>query len=98
MTGTTTELAPISAAFISALEAESNGALAAGMKEDWLQITMAQARFVLRQAEFGRRQAFRDDGATSLESWTAESLGVSAATARAFSTWPRPGSPRTCPS
>ena len=84
------------AAFISAVAAESNEELAAGMKEDWRLITMAQARIVLRQAEFDRRQAFRDDGATSLESWTAESFGVSGATARLVLAGGRQG-PRTCP-
>ena len=73
------------AVFITATAAESNEALAAGMQEDRRQITMAQARLVLRQAEFGRRQAYLDDGATSLESWSAENLGVSVATARSYS-------------
>jgi hypothetical protein len=35
-------------------------------------------------AEAERSQAYRDDGATSLESWTAERFGVSTATARAY--------------
>jgi hypothetical protein len=65
--------------------AESTEALAAGMKEDGRLISMAQARIVVRQAEFGRRQAYSEDGATSLESWTAESLGASVATARSYS-------------
>src|SRR6202035_5414600 len=61
-------------AFIEVAAAESTEALAAGMKEDGRLITMAQARIVVRQAEFNRRQAYADDGATSLESWTAQSL------------------------
>ncbi|HEY5386095.1 MAG TPA: DUF222 domain-containing protein [Acidimicrobiales bacterium] len=73
------------AAFIKVAAAESTEALAAGMKEDGRLITMAQARIVVRQAEFGRRQAYSEDGATSLESWTAESLGASVATARSYS-------------
>jgi len=73
------------AAFIKAAAAESTEALAAGMKEDGRLITMAQARIVVRQAEFERRQAYSEDGATSLESWTAESLGASVATARSYS-------------
>ena len=40
------------------------------MLEDRRLISMAEARIVLRQAEFGRRQAYLDEGATSLESWT----------------------------
>jgi len=73
------------AAFIKAAAAESTEALAAGMKEDGRLITMAQARIVVRQAEFERRGAYSEDGATSLESWTAESLGASVATARSYS-------------
>ena len=72
------------AAFVELAAAESTEALAAGMKEDGRLITMAQARLVLRQAEFARRQGYADDGATSLESWTAESLGASVATARSY--------------
>ncbi|HEY5384792.1 MAG TPA: hypothetical protein VIJ56_06110, partial [Acidimicrobiales bacterium] len=45
-------------AFIKAAAAESTEALAAGMKEDGRLITMAQARIVVRQAEFERRQAY----------------------------------------
>jgi hypothetical protein len=73
------------AAFIEAAAAESTEALAEGMKEDGRLITMAQARIVIRQAEFNRRGGYGDDGATSLESWTAESLGASVATARSYS-------------
>jgi hypothetical protein len=84
---TTTDAAAIvaGAAFVEVAAAESTEALAAGMKEDGRLITMAQARIVLRQAEFSRRGAYGDDGATSLESWTAESLGASVATARSYS-------------
>jgi hypothetical protein len=90
MPDTTTEVAPMVAGgavadFISSLAAESNEALAAGMKADGRLISMAQARIVLRQAEFNRRGAYADEGATSLESWTAGSLGASVATARSYS-------------
>jgi hypothetical protein len=89
MPDTTTVVDPMIAGgavadFISSFAAESNEALAAGMKDDWNLISMAQARIVLRQAEFGRREAYADDGATSLEAWTAESLGASVATARSY--------------
>jgi hypothetical protein len=47
-------------------------------------MTARQARFILRLGECNRRQGFRDDGATSVESWTAERFGVSTATARAY--------------
>ena len=69
---------------ISAVAAESNEELASGLAEDFSQMSGAQARFIVRLGEFERRQAFRDDGATSLESWTAERFGVSTPTARAY--------------
>ena len=62
---------------ISAVAAESNEELASGLAEDFSQMSGAQARFLVRLGEFERRQAFRDDGATSLESWTAERFGIS---------------------
>src|SRR6202046_3646880 len=87
MPDTTTALAPMvaSADFMSSVAAESNQALAAAMKEDQRLISMAEARIVLRQAEFARRQAYVDDGATSLESWTALNLAVSVPSARSYS-------------
>jgi hypothetical protein len=69
---------------ISAIAAESNEELAAAMEVDFAQMTARQARFILRLGECNRRQGFRDDGATSVESWTAERFGVSTATARAY--------------
>jgi hypothetical protein len=87
MPDTTTAVAPMigGADFMSSLATESNEALAAAMKEDRRLISMAEARIVLRQAEFGRRQAYLDEGATSLESWTAQNLAVSVPTARSYS-------------
>ncbi len=38
----------------------------------------------MRLAEYDRRQAFRDDGATSVEAWSAELFGLSVATARSY--------------
>jgi hypothetical protein len=91
MAETTTKEAPLSAgsgpgaAFISATSAESNHALATGMKEDWRLIGAAQARFIVRLAESNKREMFRDDGATSPEAWVAERFGVSVPTARSLS-------------
>src|SRR5271156_6061967 len=91
MAETTTKEAPFGvdagagAAFISATSAESNDVLAAGMKEDWRQITAAQARFVVRLAESIKREMFRDEGATSPEAWVAECFGASVPTARSLS-------------
>jgi hypothetical protein len=72
------------AELISAVAAESNEELASGLAEDFRQMSASQARFLVRLGEYDRRQAFRDEGATSLESWTAERFGVSAPTARTY--------------
>jgi hypothetical protein len=69
---------------ISAVAAESNEELAAGMEADFAQMTAAQGRFVVRLGEFNRRQGFADEGATSAEAWAAERFGVSTPTARAL--------------
>jgi len=69
---------------ISAVAAESNEELAAGMEADFAQMTAAQGRFIVRLGEFNRRQGFCDEGATSVEAWTAERFGVSTPTARAL--------------
>ena len=69
---------------ISAVAAESNEELASHLAEDFSQMSGAQARFIVRLGEFERRQGFRDEGATSLESWTAERFGVSMPSARAY--------------
>jgi hypothetical protein len=72
------------AELISAVAAESNEELTSGLHEDFRQMSAAQARFLVRLGEYDRRQAFRDEGATSVESWTAERFGVSAPTARTY--------------
>jgi hypothetical protein len=69
---------------ISAVAAESNEELASGLDEDFRQMSGAQARIIARLGEYDRRQAFRDDGATSLESWTAERFGISTSAARTY--------------
>ena len=43
-------------------------------------------RFALVSAELDRREGWRADGATSLESWMVERCGVSVPTARAYAT------------
>ena len=55
------------------------------MKEDWRQISAAQARFIVRLAESNKREMFRDEGATSPEAWVAECFGTSVPTARSLS-------------
>ena len=74
----------IGADLISAVAAESNEELASGLDEDFAQMSAAQARFVVRLGEVARRQAYRDEGATSLEAWTAERFGVSSSAARTY--------------
>jgi hypothetical protein len=69
---------------ISAVAAESNEELVCALAQDFSQMSGAQARFIVRLGEFERRQGFRDDGATSLESWVAERFGVSTPTARSL--------------
>ena len=69
---------------ISAVAAESNEELASGLTRDFAQLATVQGRIVVRLGEYGRRQAFADDGATSLESWAVERFGVSTTTARTF--------------
>jgi hypothetical protein len=74
----------IGADLISLVAAESNEELTSHLAEDFSEMSGAQARFLVRLGEFERRQGFRDDGATSLECWTAERFGVSAPTARSL--------------
>jgi hypothetical protein len=49
------------------------------------EIAALTGRLVELLGEIGRREAFRDDGATSLGTWAAEHCGVSLPTARAWS-------------
>jgi hypothetical protein len=48
------------------------------------QLASLAGRIVLLAAELDRREGWRDEGATSIESWLAERCNVSAATARAW--------------
>jgi len=69
---------------ISAIAAESNEELAAAMEEDFAEMTARQGRFLLRLGEMDRRQAYRNEGAASVQAWVAERFGVSAPTARGY--------------
>jgi Domain of unknown function (DUF222)/HNH endonuclease len=86
MPNTTTEVAPISAAadLASVVGQLSKDDLRARMHEAFRVKTAAEAEFTICLAESNKREMFRDDGATSLEAWTAETLGVSSATARSY--------------
>ncbi len=83
----TDETAPgtTGADLISAVAAESNEELAAALAEDVALMAAAQGRIALRLGEVERRQAFQEDGATSVEAWATERFGVSAPSARALS-------------
>ncbi len=87
LTATTaaTTAAGTGADLISAVAAESNEELASALAADFGVMTAAQGRIALRLGEVERRQAFRQDGATSVEAWTTERFGVSAPSARALS-------------
>jgi Domain of unknown function (DUF222)/HNH endonuclease len=69
---------------IGAVAALSNEELTAGLDEAFKVKTAAEGRFLLYLGEAARRETFRDDGATSAESWTVERFGVSTPTARAL--------------
>jgi hypothetical protein len=49
------------------------------------EIAALTGRMIELMGELGRREGFRDDGATSLDTWAAEHCGVSLPTARAWS-------------
>ncbi len=70
---------------VSAVAGLSKDALRARMTEALRVKTAAEGEFTICLAESVKRQMFRDDGATSVGAWLAESFGVSAATARAYS-------------
>ncbi len=77
-----TTLESLGADLISAVGGESDDELRAGLDEDFEVMKAAQGRVLLRLGECERRQAFRDDGATSVEAWVVQRYGVSVATAR----------------
>ena len=67
------DLATLSTEAIMGLAADSS-----------VRITREEARFVRYTAELGKREAWRAEGATSLEAWIVERCGRSLATARSF--------------
>ena len=69
---------------ISASAALSNEELRARLDEGFRQIAAAIGRVVVDLGELDRRQAFRDEGATSTEAWAVERFGVAPSTARAL--------------
>src|SRR3984957_11656200 len=74
----------LGAALISAVAAESKQELWADPDELFNVREATEGRVALRLAELERRQAFRDEGATSAANWATERYGISSATARAL--------------
>jgi hypothetical protein len=81
-------MAPLGGAgadLVGAVAGLSKDELRARMTEALRVKTAAEGEFTICLAESLKRMMFRDDGATSVEAWTAERFGVSVATARAYS-------------
>ncbi len=62
----------------------SNDALRARLDDLFRQKAAVEGRIIELLGEVGRREAFREEGATSTEAWVVERFGVSAPTARAY--------------
>ena len=82
MSGAHSTVESLGADLISAVGGESDAELRAGLDHDFEMMKAAQGRILLRVGECERRQAYRDEGATSVEAWVAQRYGVSMATAR----------------
>jgi hypothetical protein len=72
----------LGAALISGVAAESKDELWSDLDELFRVREATEAKIALRLAELERRQAFRDEGATSIAHWVTERYGISSATAR----------------
>src|SRR3984957_13246858 len=68
----------------SAAAALSNEEIADQLDGAFRQKAAAEGTIVVLMGEIGRRRAYRDEGATSTESWATERFGVSTPTARAY--------------
>ncbi len=68
----------------SAAAARSNEEIAEELDLAFRQRAAAEGKIVVLLGEADRRQVYRDDGATSVESWAVERFGVSTPTARAL--------------
>jgi uncharacterized protein DUF222 len=69
---------------IAAVAALSNEELVEGLDGFFAQMAAAAGNIIVRLGEISRRQAYRDEGATSPETWVVERFGVSTPTARAL--------------
>src|SRR5580658_9924918 len=77
-------MAEIPRDLVGAAAALSNEEIAERLDGLFRQKAAVEGAIVVLFGEVGRRQAYRDDGATSLEPWAVERFGVSTPTARAF--------------
>jgi hypothetical protein len=69
---------------IAEVAALSSEEIAGCLEGFFTQLAAAAGNIVVHLGEISRRQAYRDDGATSVERWAAERFGVSIPTARAL--------------
>jgi Domain of unknown function (DUF222)/HNH endonuclease len=74
----------LGAALISGVAAESKDELWSDLDELFRVREGTEGKIALRLAELERRQAFRDEGATSIANWATERYGISSASARAL--------------
>jgi hypothetical protein len=72
------------AAIIAEAAALSNEEIVGRLDELFRQKAAVEGAIVVLLGEVGRRQAFRDEGATAAEPWAVERFGVSTPTARAY--------------
>ena len=75
---------PSGADVIASVAALSNEELVEGLDGSFAQMAAAAGNIVVALGEVSRRQAYRDEGATSTETWVVERYGVSVPSARAL--------------
>jgi Domain of unknown function (DUF222)/HNH endonuclease len=75
---------PSGADILSASAARSNEELRASLDAGFRQIAAAIGRVIVDLGEVDRRQAFREEGATSTEAWAVERFGIATSTARSL--------------
>ena len=82
MPDTSVDHGQLGAALISTVGAESKEELWSDLDDLFGVREATEGKIALRLAELERRQAFRDEGATSIAQWATERYGISSATAR----------------
>ena len=84
MPETPADAALLGADLIAEAAASSNQEIAERLEGFFHQKAAGEGGIVVYLGEVSRRQAYRDDGATSAETWAAERFGISISTARAL--------------